>query len=499
MNRHRFAWLAVLIVLLLGSPGAPGSTRVAVVRISGQRCQPICREAGVGSGAIIHPSGVILTAYHVTLDPEKSPAQFLDDYLIEMTMSEDIRQPAEPRYRARIIAVQPSLDLALLRIDRTADGSQTFAPFELTGLPILTLGSAAGLQLQEQLLIAGYPFLGGRSIKVDNKNLTGFDSERLSGLEVPGAFLTVQGRLSEGYSGGPVLAERDGDYQIVGTVIKGMGVGQEIGYLRSIDLLRDLQWLEPQARASAESVKLELTQSANGEQVLRVSLDLDALDLVGRRARLIFYAYVDDVLGLPVYAASGPNRTRVGQLAFAADLEAKQFVDRIEATQLRVPVGAPSIAAEPVKFRALLWDDEVLWQSNEWYRPQLIGTPEVTPVPSPPRTYPPPPAATVAPAETPTIKPLPTDTPSATPMPSPTWTLAPTATAVRTATRPPTPARTRTPLPTTSISTLTATPAPVAGSTRVSDKDGMVTVYVPAGEFLMGSTDSDSDAFRNEN
>ena len=372
------------------------------MRISGQRCEPVCREAGQGSGAIIHPSGVILTAYHVILDPEKSPAQPLDDFVIEI--SDDPRRPAVARYRARIIAVQPSLDLALLRVDRTADGSQTFAPFELTGLPVLSLGSAAELRLQEQLLILGYPFLGGRSIKVDNKNLTGFASERLSGREVSDAFLTVQGRLSEGYSGGPVLAEQDGGYQIVGTVIKGVGVGQEIGYLRSIDLLRDLQWLEPQARASAESVQLELLQGANGEQELRVSLELDALDLAGRRARLVFYGFADDLLGMPVYAPSEPNRTRVGQLAFAADVEAQQFVDRIEATQLRVPVGAPSISAEPVKFRALLWDDEVLWQSNEWYRPQLIGTPEVTPVPSPPRTYPPPPTATVAPSRTPTVK-----------------------------------------------------------------------------------------------
>jgi eukaryotic-like serine/threonine-protein kinase len=49
----------------------------------------------------------------------------------------------------------------------------------------------------------------------------------------------------------------------------------------------------------------------------------------------------------------------------------------------------------------------------------------------------------------------------------------------------------------------TATPAPpqpalAAGSTQVSPKDGMVQVYVPAGEFLMGSADSDADALSSE-
>jgi formylglycine-generating enzyme required for sulfatase activity len=46
--------------------------------------------------------------------------------------------------------------------------------------------------------------------------------------------------------------------------------------------------------------------------------------------------------------------------------------------------------------------------------------------------------------------------------------------------------------------TMTPTAAPGIGSTRVSAIDGMVMVYVPAGEFLMGSTDSDKAANANE-
>ncbi len=42
------------------------------------------------------------------------------------------------------------------------------------------------------------------------------------------------------------------------------------------------------------------------------------------------------------------------------------------------------------------------------------------------------------------------------------------------------------------------TPTLGIGSTRISEKDGMVMVYVPASEFLMGSTDSDSQAASDE-
>jgi eukaryotic-like serine/threonine-protein kinase len=42
------------------------------------------------------------------------------------------------------------------------------------------------------------------------------------------------------------------------------------------------------------------------------------------------------------------------------------------------------------------------------------------------------------------------------------------------------------------------TPTPGIGSTMISAKDGMEMVYVPAGPFLMGSTDDDPDAQANE-
>jgi formylglycine-generating enzyme required for sulfatase activity len=44
----------------------------------------------------------------------------------------------------------------------------------------------------------------------------------------------------------------------------------------------------------------------------------------------------------------------------------------------------------------------------------------------------------------------------------------------------------------------TNAPTPMAVVTQTRDKDGMVMVYVPAGEFLMGSTDADSDAHDEE-
>ena len=65
-----------------------------------------------------------------------------------------------------------------------------------------------------------------------------------------------------------------------------------------------------------------------------------------------------------------------------------------------------------------------------------------------------------------------------------------------TATRTATPTATNTSNPTPIAPTKTSIPAP--GATQVSAKDGMVLVYVPAGDFLMGSTDSDPQAQSDE-
>ena len=99
-------------------------------------------------------------------------------------------------------------------------------------------------------------------------------------------------------------------------------------------------------------------------------------------------------------------------------------------------------------------------------------------------------------------QPSPTAAPKATGAP----TLAPAATALPTAAKLLTP--TLTPLPSTPIApTPTSRPPtapppapPTAGtaSSEVSPKDSMVLVYVPAGDFLMGSADSDTDAFPQE-
>lgn len=87
--------------------------------------------------------------------------------------------------------------------------------------------------------------------------------------------------------------------------------------------------------------------------------------------------------------------------------------------------------------------------------------------------------------------------PSATPAATSTAAIVPTNTPGATATIPPTP--TETPVPTatippteTLVPTVTNTPLPSLGSTRISAADQMIEIYIPAGEFIMGSDDREA-------
>ena len=82
-----------------------------------------------------------------------------------------------------------------------------------------------------------------------------------------------------------------------------------------------------------------------------------------------------------------------------------------------------------------------------------------------------------------------------TPIPSvidvlPTATLQATSTPVEPTSQSTLPANTATPLPVTP--TVSPTAQPAIGSSRTGEVDGMVQVFVPAGEFLMGSTDPEA-------
>jgi serine protease Do len=139
-------------------------------------------KIGGGSGFIISEDGYILTCNHVVADPEA-------DYTI-------IVDP-EHKYPAKVIARDPLVDLAILKI-------------EAKNLPFLALGDSDKVQLGEEVLAIGNPLgefedtisagiVSGLSRKITPSGSPFFKSSTLRGL------IQTDAAINPGNSGGPLV------------------------------------------------------------------------------------------------------------------------------------------------------------------------------------------------------------------------------------------------------------------------------------------------------
>ena len=480
---HAFGLASVAVLLSLGIPHSSSTLAAqadglneaipAVVRILG--CDARGCDRGLGSGVIIHPAGVILTANHVTLtDPQNPASDRLTDFVIEL--SEDVRLAPVARYRAELIAFDVADDLALLRIYR--DEVSNLPVVNLDDLPSIVLADLDRVSLGERLQILGYPLEGGESIN--------YAEASHGGYQEAGALIKIQSQLSPGNSGGPALVEQAGELRIAGIVIERRGA---ISFLRSIDRLHGLTWLPAAERAWATDVGLYYDEE---NDLLTLELDLHALDLGDRSVSVLAYAYTGGRRKL-IARADSQHRTISGQSVLTGHVEQNQVVEQIEQWQLNVSVEELAIAPEDTLFRVLIWDpsaQRVLWHDPAWYRPELVSS-EVAVAPAPTATEMPKstPTAGITPTSTPDV--TATSTSSSTPPPTETPDLAATETAVAesifatltaqapTATntpRPPTATSTATSLPTATNTLEPPTPTPTL----------VATTWPPSGSIIVG-------------
>jgi S1-C subfamily serine protease len=137
---------------------------------------PVPKE-GTGSGAIIEPSGHILTNFHV-IDGARR---------LEVTLADGSKWPARP------VGADPSNDLAVIKIDAPAE-KLTVIPLGdssrlVVGQKVLVIGNPFGF---ERTLTAGIVSSLGRSIRADNGRL-------IRGI------IQTDAAINPGNSGGPLL------------------------------------------------------------------------------------------------------------------------------------------------------------------------------------------------------------------------------------------------------------------------------------------------------
>jgi hypothetical protein len=124
----------------------------------------------VGSGTLVSADGLILTNAHITVESDACPA---DRTVIALTLRVD--EPPVPTYVASLLDFSTGLDLAVLRITSFLDG-RIVEP-GLLQLPFVELGDSGRVNLDDTILVVGYPDIGNTPVEAIRSTVSGFTSE----------------------------------------------------------------------------------------------------------------------------------------------------------------------------------------------------------------------------------------------------------------------------------------------------------------------------------
>jgi len=186
--------------------------QLATVTIGRVESETDC--SSLGSGTVVNSRGLIVTGEHVVSD--------YNNYCISCTG----RPEGEPSwcYNARVIKRDPSLDLALLRVETGVSGS-IVCNARLSEVP---LGDSNMVGIGDIVFVLGYPGVGGTSITVTGGMVAGFENHR--------SLIKTDAELSSGSSGGPAVTE-NGSLIGIPVKVRVLDTGK-LGYLRAVNEVR---------------------------------------------------------------------------------------------------------------------------------------------------------------------------------------------------------------------------------------------------------------------
>lgn len=211
-----------LLLILLGVAGSQPRTALGkdakqgILRAAVKLMTPFefSKDAGRScSGAILSQEGYILTNFHCvgyTTDgePDRELARaglepgdlFNREGLSVVAVTSDPRQLPVPMYVARVLAADLDLDLAVLKIVGYANSKQPLPK----ALPIiaLPLGDSDLIEALDDVIVIGYPGIGGDTVTATEGKLSGFVDVDEDGFT---DWIETDAPINQGNSGGAAV------------------------------------------------------------------------------------------------------------------------------------------------------------------------------------------------------------------------------------------------------------------------------------------------------
>lgn len=168
-----------------------------------------------GSGTFIDPQGMIVTNYHILLSDDGSLIRHC-----AIGVTDDVSEPPDVRYIARVVAVSEEEDLALLIVTESLDKEPiptTFSSLLLTESSEVAKEIAIG----DPVFIGGYPGIGEETFTLTSGVVSGRVGDYL---------IKTSALIDTGASGGAAF---DGQGRFIGvpTAAAKGDIGGSLGYI----------------------------------------------------------------------------------------------------------------------------------------------------------------------------------------------------------------------------------------------------------------------------
>ena len=196
---------------------------------------PVANEEDLystGSGTVISEDGLILTNYHVMGEIETRTLYNDNGFAGIAVNPTNLRGAPVLRYAAELIAGDPVLDLALLRIVGLLEDTDAPLPTNL-GLTVITVGDSEAVQIGDEINAFGFPSIGGDTVTFTTGTVSGFLDEDKDGYS---EWLKVDVNINHGNSGGLATNELG---EMIGVPTAGVTDLGTIGLVRDGNMAMD--------------------------------------------------------------------------------------------------------------------------------------------------------------------------------------------------------------------------------------------------------------------
>ncbi|MEZ4710878.1 MAG: trypsin-like peptidase domain-containing protein [Caldilineaceae bacterium] len=328
-----------------------------------------CQPAENGNGILIDENGVVITAYHLTLDENSESLELWSRF--EINFDSDSSPCRQSTCLAKLLATAPQSDIAFLQID-FGQPRRAAQP-----LPLATL-SQMGIELDAELRIIGYSSGPNSDLLDAVYQIESFDRDVAS--------IIINARLSEGLSGSPVWVERGGRATFIG-IVSALTKDKTKTIVRTLDGIETIYWNDDTGEvhdsAFGKIVVTPKKAQPNGPQnVDQLEIDADIIGPPRNVGTILAYFFHEDKTPIILDDHDKFPTATNSQAVLVTELVSHQFVDHVQ-----VPINLTGILEtlehDKVWMRLVLIDEahHQLWSYGDWIeisRARVIPTPVPT-------------------------------------------------------------------------------------------------------------------------